>query len=218
MQIAKGHEGINISVNTGNSRNPPNVDVHMDFDIGRVIKLSALCSTGIMWKKHDPKTAFIFLRVSSMANPSNTTLQMNTLRLVHNRRLILVSPFPQPWKQVWSAQVWKTMTTITLWALWCNRLYDVVDQCLLDVLLEIWENLLVVVHNQYDNMQGSPEIVNKRRKKLLHLWKKLPLFTESTQGPQWHYQLPWTLSWIPVNHGRMQQQTPTPFTKSYLWF
>ena len=65
---------------------------------------------------------------------------------------------------------------------------------------------------------GSPETMNKRWKKLLRLWKTLPLFIESTQGPQWHYQLPWTLSWIPVNHGRMQQQTPTPFTKSYLWF
>ena len=63
-----------------------------------------------------------------------------------------------------------------------------------DVLLEIWENLLVVVRGQYDNMQGSLDTVNKRRKKLLHLWKKLPLFTMSTQEPQWQYRLPWTLS------------------------
>mgnify|MGYP006997893081 CR=1 FL=1 len=138
--------------------------------------------------------------------------------MVHNRRLILANPFQQLRKQVWSVQVWKTMTTITLWALWkcrCNRLYDAADQRLSNVLLEIWENLPTIVHDQYDNMRGSPKIVNKRRKMLLHLWKKLPMFTESTQ---WHYQLPWTLSWILVNHGRMQQQTPTPFTKSYLWF
>ena len=118
-----------------------------------------------------------------------------------------------PFQQVGSAPVWKTVITITLWALWkcrCNRLYDVTDQRLSDVLLEIWENLLALVHGQYNNMRGSPETVNKRRKKLLYLWKKLPLFIESTQGPQWHYQLPWTLFWIPVNNGRMQQQTPTP--------
>ena len=66
--------------------------------------------------------------------------------------------------------------------------------CFSDVLLEIWENLVAVVRGQYDNMHGSPETVNKRKKKLLHLWKKLPLFSESTQGPQWNYQLPWTLS------------------------
>ena len=117
--------------------------------------------------------------------------------MVQNRRLILVSPFQQPRKQVRSAQIWKTMTTITLWALWkcrCNRRYDAIYQCLSDVLREIWENLVAVVRGQYDNMQGSPETVNKRKKKLLHLWKKLPLFSDSTQGPQWNYQLPWTLS------------------------
>ena len=114
---------------------------------------------------------------------------------VRNRILILVSSFQQPRKQVWSIQIWKTVTTITLWALWkcwCNQRYDATYQCLSDVLREIWENLLAVVRGQYNNMQGSLAIVNKRKKKLLHLWKKLPLFTESSQGPQWNYQLPWT--------------------------
>ena len=102
----------------------------------------------------------------------------------------------------------KTMTTITLWALWkcrCNWRYDAIYQCLSDVLREIWENLVAVVRGQYDNMQGSPETVNKRKKKLLHIWKKLPLFSESTQGSQWNYQLPWTLSWLTVKHGKLQQ-------------
>ena len=56
------------------------------------------------------------------------------------------------------------------------------------------KNLLVLVRGQYDNMQGSLDNVNKRRKKLLYLWKKLPLFTMSTQEPQWQYRLPWNLS------------------------
>ena len=67
---------------------------------------------------------------------------------IHNRILILVSPFQQPRKQVRSVQIWKTVTSVTLWALWkcrCNRLYDVANLRLLDVLLEIWENLLAVV-------------------------------------------------------------------------
>ena len=88
--------------------------------------------------------------------------------MVHNRRLILVSPFQQPQKQVRSAQVWKIVTTITLWALWkcrCNGLYDAADQRLLDVLLEIWENLLVVVRGQYDNMRGSPNSKNYEQEK-----------------------------------------------------
>ena len=55
----------------------------------------------------------------------------------------------------------------------CTRLYDAVDIHLSYVLLEVWENLLVVFRGQYDNMHGSLETVNKRRKKLLHLWKKL---------------------------------------------
>ena len=106
-------------------------------------------------------------------------------------------PHQLPRKQVGSVEVWKPVTNVMLWAFWkcqCSRLYDAAYIHLSDVLLEIWENLLVVVRGQYDNMWGSPKTVNKRRKKLLHLWKKLPLFTESTQGPQWHYQLPWTLS------------------------
>ena len=43
---------------------------------------------------------------------------------VHNRRLILVGPFWQPRKQVRFVQVWKTLTTVTLWAL---RNVDVTD-------------------------------------------------------------------------------------------
>ena len=59
---------------------------------------------------------------------------------VHNRRLILVSPFQQPRKRVGSVQVWKIVSTIMLWTLWicrCNRLYDATDQRLSNVLLEI---------------------------------------------------------------------------------
>ena len=52
-----------------------------------------------------------------------------------------------------------------------------VDIHLSDVLFETWENLLAVVCGNYDNMQVSPDAVNKKRKKLLHLWKKLPMFT-----------------------------------------
>ena len=117
--------------------------------------------------------------------------------IVHNRILILVSPFQQPGKQVRSIQVWKTMTMVMLWALWkcrCNRLNDATDLHLSDVLVEIWENLLTVVHGQYDNMHGSLENVNKRRKKVLQLWRKLPVFVVSEEGPQWNYRLPWTLS------------------------
>ena len=102
-----------------------------------------------------------------------------------NRRLILVNPFQQPQKHVRSAQIWKTMTTIMLWALWkcrCNWRYNAIYQCLSDVLREIWENLVAVVRGQYENMQGSPETVNKRKKKLLHLWKKLPLSMSQLKG------------------------------------
>ena len=92
-----------------------------------------------------------------------------------------------------SVQIWKTVSTVMLRALWkcrCNRLYDAANIHLLDVLLEIWENLLAVVRGQYDDMHGSLESVNKRRKKLLHLWEMLPLFTMSTQECQSHHQLP----------------------------
>ena len=86
---------------------------------------------------------------------------------------------------------------VKLWVLWkcgCGRLYDAANLGPLDVLLEIWETLLTVVHGQYDNMYGSAENAHKRRTKLLHLWRKLPFFVVSSQGPQWNYQLLWTLS------------------------
>ena len=64
---------------------------------------------------------------------------VNEAMTIHNRRLIVVSPFQQPQKQVRSVQIWKTVSTITLWVLWkyqCNRLYDGVDIDLSDVLFE----------------------------------------------------------------------------------
>ena len=88
-------------------------------------------------------------------------------------RLISISLFQQPQKQVRSVEVWKTVTTVTLWVLWkCrrSRLYDATNLGPSDVLLEIWEKLLAVVCGQYDNIHGSLENVNKRRKKILHLW------------------------------------------------
>ena len=44
------------------------------------------------------------------------------------------------------------------------------------------------------NMHGSPGDYEQEKEKPSYLWKKLPLFTMSTQEPQWHYRLPWTLS------------------------
>ena len=118
---------------------------------------------------------------------------------VYNRRLISVSPFQQPRKQMRSVQIWKTVTRITLWVLWkCrwNRLYDAATLGLPEVLLEIWETLLTVVHGQYDNMFGSLENIHKKRMKLIRLWRKVPLFVVAIykSRPQWNYHLPWTLS------------------------
>ena len=45
------------------------------------------------------------------------------------------------------------------------------------------------------------------------LMKKVTPVYRVNWRAQWHYQLPWTLSWILMNHGRVQQQIPTPFTK-----
>ena len=80
------------------------------------------------------------------------------------------------------------MITVTLWTFLkcrCNQLYDASNIGLLDVLLKIWEKLLAVVRSQYD--YGASENVNKRRDKLRHLWRKLPLFVVLDQGPQWNY-------------------------------
>ena len=62
------------------------------------------------------------------------------------------------------------MTMVMLWVLWkcrCSRLYDATNLGPLDVLVEIWEKLLIVVHGQYDNVYGSPENVHKKMTKLL---------------------------------------------------
>ena len=65
--------------------------------------------------------------------------------MVYNRRFILVSPLQQPRKQVRSVQVQKIVTTVTYGLFGnVNRLYDAVDQHLLDVLLEISKNLMSV--------------------------------------------------------------------------
>ena len=88
-------------------------------------------------------------------------------------------------KQMRAAHVWKIVSTITLWILWkyrCKRLYDSISPLLSDILPELWGSLLVVVRGQYDNMSSSSEIVLKKRKKLLQLWRKLPLFIVSSQG------------------------------------
>ena len=117
---------------------------------------------------------------------------------VINRHLITVSPFQQPRKQMRATHVWKIVSTITLWILWkyrCKRRYDSIIPLLSDILPELWGSLLAVVRGQYDNMPGSSEVVLKNRKKLLQLWRKLPLFTISSQGPIWKYHHPWSLPW-----------------------
>ena len=95
---------------------------------------------------------------------------------------------------IYPTQIWKTVSTVTLWTLWkyrCKRRYDSIVPLLSDILLELWDNLLAVVRGQYDNMSGPSEVVLKKRKKLLQLWRKLPLFTISSQGPIWKYHHPW---------------------------
>ena len=100
-----------------------------------------------------------------------------------------------------SVQIGKTMTTITLWALWKYQwptLWYNKHSSLRCVAWDMGE-LAGSSPCQYDNMQGSPDIVKKRWKQLLHLWKTLPLFTMSTQEPQWKYWFLWSLSWISTN-------------------
>ena len=83
------------------------------------------------------------------------------------------------------------------------------DIHLSDVLLEIWENLLAVIRGQYDNMQGSRDTVNKRRKKLLHLRKKLPLLQCQLKSLNGNIDF----------HGLFleYQQMSTPSTKFEFW-
>ena len=92
--------------------------------------------------------------------------------------LISVSPFQQPRKQMHATHVWKAICAVTLWILWkyrCKRWYNYsIIPLLSDILSELWESLLAVVCGQYDNMLGSSEVVLKKRKKILQLWRMLP--------------------------------------------
>ena len=117
---------------------------------------------------------------------------------VINRHLISVSPFQQPGKQMCATHVWKTVSKVTLWILWkyrCKRRYDSIISLLSDILPELWESLLDIVRGKYDNMSGSSEVVLKKRKKVLQLWRKLPLFTVSSQGLVSKYHHLWPLPW-----------------------
>ena len=97
---------------------------------------------------------------------------------VINKHLSFVSPFQQPRKQMHATHVWKAICTVTLWILWkyrCKRRYNYsIIPLLSDILSELWESLLAVVCGQYDNMLGSSEVVLKKRKKILQLWRMLP--------------------------------------------
>ena len=113
-----------------------------------------------------------------------------------DRHLIYVSLSQQPRKPMRAIHLWKTISMVTLWILWkyhCKRRYDSIIPLLLDILQELWENLLAVVRGQYDNMSGSLEVVLKKRNKLLQLWRKLPMFTISSHGLTWKYHHPWSL-------------------------
>ena len=133
-------------------------------------------------------------------------------KAVHNRRLILVSPFQQPRMQMQPCQIWKTVTTITLWALWkywCNRLYDAVDIHLSNVLFEIWENLLAIINGQYDNTQGSQILWTRKGKSFFTYGKSCPCLQCQLKS------LNGTIDF----HGLFleYQQIPTPSTKFDIW-
>ena len=116
---------------------------------------------------------------------------------VINRHLITISPFQQPRKQVRATHVWKIVSTITLWILWkyrCKRRYNSIIPLLSHILSELWGSLLAVVLGQYDNMPDSSEVVFKNKKRLLHLWRKLPLLIISSQGRMWKYYHPQSLA------------------------
>ena len=125
---------------------------------------------------------------------------------INNRILVLVSPFQQPRKHVWPIQIWKTMNTITLWH---NRLCDATNIHLSYVLLEIWENLLVVVRGQYDNMHGSIETWTREGKSFFTYGKSflyLQCQLKSLNGTiDFH--------WLFLEY----QQISTPSTKFDIW-
>ena len=112
------------------------------------------------------------------------------------------------------------MTTVILWVLRkcrCSRIYDASHLGSLDVLLKIWETLLIVVCGQYDNMYGSPENVHKRRTKLLHFMEEVSPLCNVRSRASMELLTSMNPFLILVHHGNVPYQGSTPLHKLFLY-
>ena len=46
------------------------------------------------------------------------------------------------------------------------------------------------VHDQYDDMQGSDDILWQQQVAFKNQWQGLHLFSDTTVGPTWNYAIP----------------------------
>ena len=150
-----------------------------------------ICRAGRRDMENQKETASLLL--PPFKNISSTYTYIQHIHILVDRCLFVFGPLPSavshPSPLFALACVCKTISLAGKYR--CKKRYDSIVPLLSDILLELWYNLLAVVRGQYDNMSGPSEVVLKKRKKLLQLWRKLPLFTISSHGPIWRYHHPW---------------------------
>ena len=84
-------------------------------------------------------------------------------------------------------------TSLALWIIWkvrCDVVFNNAHIHLRTMLIEFWLLFVHTLHGQYDDLQGSTDVLWQRQVDFKKRWQGLHLFSNTTSSLRWNYAIP----------------------------
>ena len=116
------------------------------------------------------------------------------MHLVYIGHLSLTSfPSSIPRFRIKNPVICRTITSLALWIIWkvrCDSIFNNVHIYLNTILIEFWMLFVRTLRGQYDDLQGSNDVMWQRQVAFKNRWQGLHLFLDTSVGPKWNYVIP----------------------------
>ena len=89
--------------------------------------------------------------------------------------------------------IWHTITSLALWIIWkarCDYVFNNVHIHLNSMRIEFWMLFVHTLRGQYDDLQGSDEVLWQQQVAFKNRWQGLHLVSYTTIGLKWNYVVP----------------------------
>ena len=103
------------------------------------------------------------------------------------------------WFRILNMFIWRIIMSLALWIIWkarCDYIFNNVHIHLNSMHIDFWMLFVHTLRGQYDDMQGSDEVLWQRQVAFKNWCQGLHLFSDTTPGPKWNFMPYLLLCWL----------------------